>query len=371
MINLMAMMGSISDTASDFITMIVDSKPYTITAQSESWGKAKLLFASGRYEELYNLINPSTKVQKFFCEYDDVVVKDGLVYYKGEAVHGCLVDRILRMIEDGENPLPFVKFLARLQQNPSKNSVDELYNFISHRGLPITSNGCFLAYKAVRNDFKDVYSNTYSNNVGQENSMPRNKVDDNSDIECSTGFHVGTLEYARNYMPNNGHIVIVEVDPANVVSVPKGVDFQKCRVCAYKVVSVYDQNTILPKEVYPTKYEEAGDIPVNSIQKAVARIYPQSENRLTVPADLICGVFKSDDSRDVSCTSQGKDILLYVGYEDDGSVVIRRGDQYSYTHHASLGKNFRFRIPKSISVHKAYDVFADYSSQKIIVSPAK
>jgi hypothetical protein len=138
--------------------------------------------------------------------------------------------------------------MTRLQLNPSKRAVDELYTFLEHKNLPITANGTIQAYKAVRDNFTDCHTGSYDNSVGNVLQMPRNKVDDNKEVGCSYGFHAGTLEYAKGFMPQNGHILVVEIDPADVVSIPTDCNYQKLRTCKYKVVQEYqlplDENKI-------------------------------------------------------------------------------------------------------------------------------
>jgi hypothetical protein len=49
-------------------------------------------------------------------------------------------------------------------------------------------------------------------------------------------------------MPQNGHVLVVEIDPADVVSIPTDCNYQKLRTCKYKVVQEYqlplDENKI-------------------------------------------------------------------------------------------------------------------------------
>jgi hypothetical protein len=50
---------------------------------------------------------------------------------------------------------------------------------------------------------------------------PRNKVDDDKEVGCSYGFHAGTVEYAKDFLGGSGrHLMIVEINPADVVSIP-------------------------------------------------------------------------------------------------------------------------------------------------------
>jgi hypothetical protein len=142
-----------------------------------------------------------------------------------------------------QNELPFeplVKFLEKLLDNPSRRAVDELYRFLEHKHMPLTPDGNFLAYKGVKHDFTDCYSGRFDNSVGQVLEMPRRSVCDDANVGCSHGFHAGSYEYAKGYASNGGNLMIVEIDPADVVSVPHDCDCQKLRTTKYKVVSHHE-----------------------------------------------------------------------------------------------------------------------------------
>jgi len=158
-----------------------------------------------------------------------------------------------------------VKFLENLMQNPSARGVSETYWFLENYGLPITDDGCFLAYKAVRSDYTDIYSGKFLNSVGSVVSMPRNMVDDNYGVDCSKGLHVGALDYVVGYghfvkgevrSANGNRLLIVKVNPKDVVSVPKYEGHTKMRVCEYTVASeILDVVKELDKVVYTSNAE--------------------------------------------------------------------------------------------------------------------
>ena len=167
-----------------------------------------------------------------------VAVERGRVTYNGEELHGVLVDKILEFADNGYPYESLVAFLGRLMKNPSNRAVQELYGFLANEGLAITDEGKFRAYKAIRNNWTDKHSGRFDNHVGNVLEMPRNSVDDNCNNGCSHGFHVGSLTYVDHFKSGDDRVVIVEVDPADVVSVPVE-DCGKVRVCKYKVVGEY------------------------------------------------------------------------------------------------------------------------------------
>ena len=183
---------------------------------------------------------------------DKAYVKDGEVYFNGEVVHTSIADRIKECMRFG---LPFdnmLRFMENIAANPSYQSQKELFDFLTNKSLPITTDGCFLAYKAVRSDYYDKYTGKIYNGIGKKIEMKRPKVDDDRRNECSFGLHVGAIEYVKWY--GNGStdkIIYVKVNPKDVVSVPLDHNAQKVRVCEYTVLEefkgeltspVYDAN---------------------------------------------------------------------------------------------------------------------------------
>jgi hypothetical protein len=75
--------------------------------------------------------------------------------------------------------------------------------------------------------------------------MPRNFVCDDAGIGCSDGFHAGSLDYAEGF-GRGGNLMVVEINPADVVSVPNDSDCQKLRTCKYKVVSLFKRKLVEP-----------------------------------------------------------------------------------------------------------------------------
>jgi len=167
-------------------------------------------------------------------------LEDGFIKYDGQNLDNVLSDYILGLIQKGVDYKPMLKFVENLQQNPSFKVVERLYQFLSHKNLPITSDGCFLAYKAVTHDFKDKRTKTKDNSVGCVVEERRNRVDDNMENECSNGLHVGSLAYVNNFADSGDKMIVCKVNPADVVAVPYA-DAQKLRCCKYEVVDLYEK----------------------------------------------------------------------------------------------------------------------------------
>ena len=90
--------------------------------------------------------------------------------------------------------------------------------------------------------------------------------------------HVGSLEYATTFGSSDRIVVIVEVDPADIVSVPSDCEFQKLRTCRYKVVGKYegplptayveDTNAPYVEDEEDEEYEDLEEIRISMIEEA-------------------------------------------------------------------------------------------------------
>ena len=246
------------DPISGFITVFIEGKQYTINASNPAFPNALKAYKESDWQGLVDSIHPANKLHRLYFQYENIEVKDGNVYIDGDAVTSIVAERVLNALAGDVDAVHIFKFMTRLQLNPSKRAVDELYTFLEHKNLPITDSGTFLAYKAVRSDYSDKHTGTFFNTVGSVLTMPRNKVDDDKEVGCSYGFHAGTLEYASDFANHYDKMVVVEIDPADVVSIPTDCNFQKLRTCRYKVVAEYEKPLVEDK--YTSNFETENDV---------------------------------------------------------------------------------------------------------------
>ena len=236
------------------LTVILKNKAHQVIPDHTNYNLIMDALSSNATEdELLELVD----IEKAVATFTDgqVSIVNGKVMFEGEEVHGSISKRILEFMSKGLPFQPLVKFLENLMENPSMQSQQELYDFLEHENLPITEDGCFLAYKAVNSDFKDKWRGTFDNSVGQVCEMRRAKVDDNRGRGCSAGLHAGALNYVANYgnVDAGDNIVIVKINPEDVVSVPSDCNCEKLRTCKYEVVGLYQGE--LPKPLYKAEFE--------------------------------------------------------------------------------------------------------------------
>lgn len=223
-------------------TIVVDNKSYTIPKDHLNYAKIDKAVKTNDFSNIKELVDAKEDLTKFTAKVGNVEIKDGVLFRNGNPLHNTIANRIIDLYKGGYPIDAMVKFLDNLMQNPSKRAVDELYPFLEHHGLPITEDGCFLGYKRVRNDFKDHHSGKIDFSVGKVVEIERNTVDDNWRLACSSGIHVGCIEYVRNFHPGSP-VVIVKVNPKDVVSVPS-TEVTKMRVAKLEVVKEYDKELV-------------------------------------------------------------------------------------------------------------------------------
>lgn len=242
------------------ITFMTDGKVYSIQSSHPSFADIKEALNINDFEKAAALTNIETSFVQW--SNNNFAIEGNKVYKllpEKTELPRVLSERIFAMFQENTNFNYLLNFFDRLANNPSFNSVQSLYSFLEHKNIPITEDGHFLAYKAIRQDWLDIYSGTISNHIGATPKMIRSNVDDNPNHHCSKGLHVGSLEYVRWYGGDSGtnRVVIVKVDPADVVSVPLDHECQKVRCTGYTVLQEYTGP--LPSTSYHEYSDEEDD----------------------------------------------------------------------------------------------------------------
>ena len=214
------------------IVVVIGNKSHTISKTHITYDKVLAAIKAGDWDTVKDTIEPKKVVLKY-CQ--GLVAIDGeTLYWKGKELNSGLAVRMIQMLQEGFPIEPMVLFMENLMSNPSKRSVDELYGFLEKSNLPITPDGHFLAFKKVREDFKDCHSGTMDNSVGKVVEMERNTVDDDKNRTCSAGLHFCSQGYLNSF--GGERTVIVKINPRDVVSIPTDYNDAKGRTCRYEVI---------------------------------------------------------------------------------------------------------------------------------------
>ena len=210
------------------IVVNYDGKTETVHRGDSRYAKVFKAIQEKRFDDVPDLMDTT----KRFTEYGLEIV-DGAAHIDGDSLPVELSKRIVTFVEQDLPKQALLNFWRNLKKNPSFRARKMLYKFLEHNGHPLTEDGCFIAYRGVNNDFKDLHSGTFDNSPGAVCEMPRSQVDDDPNNTCSTGLHVACYSYANSFGPK---LIEVKVNPADVVAVPNDYNGTKMRVCKFTVV---------------------------------------------------------------------------------------------------------------------------------------
>ena len=239
-----------------------------------------------------------------------------------------------------------VNFFNKVVQNPSVDSVSELLGFLENSNLPITEDGCFLAWKSVRSNYTDSYSGLFDNSIGASPEMPREDVNDNKHQTCSQGLHFCSIDYLKGGgfgSISNKPLMVIKINPADVVSIPTDYNNSKGRTCKYVVVGEVtgetkdtllglktNQNSVWKKDVITDEeVDEMVDTVAdlsdkgNASTEEVEELFDAMNSSLEKDRDEDSS--KSDEALDVYMTVEGYPVT--VGLVDNILSFINRFEE--------------------------------------------
>jgi hypothetical protein len=242
------------------IVVVIGNKSHTISKTHITYNKVLEAIKANDWDSLPDIIEPKKVVLNYGK--GNVSIQGETLFWKGKELNTGLSVRMIQMLQDGFPVEPMVNFMENLYKNPSHRAVTELYGFLEKNNLPITPDGCFLAYKKVRANFFDVHSGTMDNSIGNVVEMERHEVNDNKDQTCSTGLHFCGMSYLSCF--GGDRTVIVKVNPADVVSIPSDYNDAKGRACRYEVIGELNVN---PEDAFtkPVQETAVGSQPVRTV----------------------------------------------------------------------------------------------------------
>ena len=220
------------------VIVFSDGLPLGVAAEHPLYRNLRTLVDESRFDEIPGAASEADRIK--LHSNGMFYVRDGIVLFSDseEELPPTLSDRLLQIADAGADVQALVNFWNNLKLNETDESRQDLYAFLEVNGVPITEDGCFIAYKRVKDDWMDHYSGRNDNSPGKTISMDRDKVDPNRENTCSTGLHVAAYKYASggHGLFTHGRLLNVKVNPKNVVAVPPDYNQEKMRVCEYTVI---------------------------------------------------------------------------------------------------------------------------------------
>jgi hypothetical protein len=216
------------------ISLLVDSRPRIISRDHLNFNAVLECVKSGDTEKLKELVN----IPEFVAAYTFGKVQisdDGIVMFEGKPLNNAMTDRLIYLIKEGLDPSPIAYFMENLYRNPVKTAHDELFTWLEEGNMPITEDGCFIAYKRVREDYMSLHDGSTPNFVGTTVSLSsRDDADSNYRNECSRGLHFCSYSYLQNF--SGARTLILKINPEDVVAIPADYNHAKGRAWKYEVI---------------------------------------------------------------------------------------------------------------------------------------
>ena len=203
---------------------------------------------------------------------------------KGDKVYELDTKNLVKFVsyaeENSYNVTPLIERITNSLDNPmNKESIKDLLTFLGENELPVTVNGNILAFKVVNRTpkcFTDCHTKLVEQYIGDVIEMDPEQVDNNRNIHCSTGLHVCSIAYARNFMSYGGALLLVKVAPEDICSVPTDTS-SKVRCSKYQILG-----EIPSEEVDSIWHKNLNDAPVSKqlIYNAINEKFSGINNRV-------------------------------------------------------------------------------------------
>lgn len=204
-------------------------------------------------KQLNNIFNTNITINEITGDTDDSLI--------GNILKNPTLQNVFR-INDENMKEPFNIFIKKLDNNVDLFIRQQLLKFIEYLNrsnkskLTLSKDGNLLLYKAVNKVNNKIFkpfhkgiggyvngefSKELHQKIGDIVTMKRNDVESNPEKPCSQGLHCGTWEYAKYFGNEDSIILLCEVNPEDVVSVPYDCDSQKIRCSKYKIIKQVDE----------------------------------------------------------------------------------------------------------------------------------
>lgn len=199
-------------------------------------------------KQLSNIFNTNITINEMTGDTDNLLI--------GNILKNPTLQNVFR-IDDENMKEAFNMFIKKLNSNVDVFIRQQLLKFIEYLNrsnkskLTLSKNGNLLLYKAVKKVNDNVFrpfhkgiggyvngefSKQLYQKIGDVVTMKRKDVEANPSSPCSQGLHCGTWEYAKYFGEYDSPVLLCEVNPEDVVSVPYDCDSQKIRCSKYKII---------------------------------------------------------------------------------------------------------------------------------------
>lgn len=269
------------------ITVTIQGKPYCISTHQSGFAEVRdAVLAERDPVHILGLIQAKANLVKQVVADSlrrqnltgALTYEEGVIFYNGVPLYNYASETLLKFLGMGHDVGALAAFIDKQQRNPDPTVHEELYKFLEYGKIPLTPDGDFLTYKAVRADYRDINSGTFDNSVGAKPRLPnREAVNPDRRQTCSYGLHVCSFGYLPHFAHASGHVMVCKVNPFDVVAIPADYNNTKMRVIGYEVVgevtSYYQRSEdVLSQERLATLRWE---VHYQDVDEGVKQVYDQ------------------------------------------------------------------------------------------------
>jgi hypothetical protein len=148
-------------------------------------------------DEQYKLNQLRKDKVNSFSKFPQLEVKNNEVYLKG--LNFILPDDFLKVIQEVENPQPYINFMYNLSSNPNEDVRNKIFTWIHSNGFKITENGYIYAVRWVvkKNDTPELTQFVHSEYTKRKLQKKSPKNYSVYSLEGDDGIQYNTIENSK------------------------------------------------------------------------------------------------------------------------------------------------------------------------------
>jgi hypothetical protein len=214
------------------ITVVFDDGPKMLHKSSARYQEALDALKSSDISTLREIMDPRGAIKKY-SNNELSFEEDGSLSFEGLRL-GSKLESLLKSCMSRGLPWEVIaRFATNCLANPSTRAHSEIESLLSIENLPITEDGCFLAYKLATVDGLDADHGIFDCSPGKTVEYPRNKISRHSKKGPERGLSAGGKAYTNSGFV--GKTLVVKINPADVIGVYMH-PYREAVVCRFSVV---------------------------------------------------------------------------------------------------------------------------------------
>lgn len=246
------------------ITIVVNRQVHTVQRSAPNANQLIEELAKGEDADLDLIIAlSSVKNYMVLMSQGRVSITDDGVRFMDNLISSYMTERIMRHYQEGVDVSPMLAFMDSVMEHPIPGIQNDIFKWCEKGDMPFTAEGHIIAYKKVRADYCSYHASQDGTHllhtIGCYVEMERSAVDPRRDNTCSTGLHFCSYDYLNQYQgANTGRILILAIDPQDVIAIPTDYNQTKGRACRYKIIGelpIEDANRFFARKLVVEKFQ--------------------------------------------------------------------------------------------------------------------